>query len=259
MDQHFTLDDLAKEVGLSLSSLKRLFIESTNRSAGAFIRRLRMEQAFRSLKNRENSILQTALSAGFDDPSSFARAFKESFGYSPSFARKTLNIVHELDSVSLEEPELVELENFEIQSVTRQGSYFEAAPRAWEELKKHLDMIEFEDDFSGIYIGMGHDNPHEGEVSHDEVRFSAGIALFERDLHIDKTTLSHGSYAKFCYHGKANNLGLAYHYIYGPWSEKANQKIRLDIPAFLMFDRFPDIFEEQTIAIYVPLEKTGNL
>lgn len=253
IDQPLKLEAIANSVGISISSLKRLFIEATDQTPGAFMRRLRMEFSFRSLQSKKDSILEIALGAGFDDHSAFTRRFKETFGYSPREARKKLNIISELESISLAEPDIVELIDLTIQSVTKQGLYFEAAPSAFNYLKSKLTINEIGDDFSGIYIGIGHDNPHEDGVREDQVRFTAGVTLIERDLGVGHTTLSGGSYARFRYYGKSNNLGLAYHYIYGKWSDPSQTKIDKAKPAFLAFDSFPDAFKEQIILIHVPL------
>lgn len=254
IDQAITLEDIAKATSISVSSLKRLFLEATNVSVGAFIRHLRMERAFRSLKNKQISVLEVALSSGFEDHSAFARAFKENFGYSPTCAREKINIVDELDCVSLEEPEIVEIDEIKVQSVTKQGTYFEAAPLAWQSLKTYLTSAELDDDFTGTFIGIGHDNPHDGDVKEDQVRFSAGISLCSRELNIQHRVIAKGMYAKFNYTGKPNNLGLAYHYIYGPWSTQSQLTINAHIPAFMVFDGFPEGLKEQNIAIYVPLQ-----
>ncbi len=58
IDQPITLDELSLQIGMSLTSLKRLCQQAVNQSPGAFIRKLRMELAFRSLRSRENSILE---------------------------------------------------------------------------------------------------------------------------------------------------------------------------------------------------------
>lgn len=244
IDQPIVLEDIAKAINLSVSSLKRLFLEATNQSAGTFIRRMRMERAFRSLQNQEDSVLEIALSAGFDDHSAFTRAFKNNFGYSPTFAREKLNIVEELEHISLDEPELVELNEIRLQSVTMQGSYFEAAPLAWQILKEHLSEIELDDDFPGVFIGMGHDNPHDGDVAYDKVRFSAGVSFAKTNLNIDETSIPKSYYAKFIFKGKLNNLGLAYHYIYGAFSKKSRIKINTSTVAFMVFDKFPDGLKE---------------
>ncbi|MBX3710148.1 MAG: AraC family transcriptional regulator [Gammaproteobacteria bacterium] len=253
IDQPIMLEDLAELIGVSISSLKRLFIDATGQSPGVFIRRLRMEFAFRSLQSQKDSILEVALGSGFEDQSAFARRFKETFGYSPREARKKLNIVSELESITLNEPDIVELTDLPIQSVTEKGLYFEAAPKAWSILKEKLTAAELSDDFSGTFISIGHDNPHDGKVKEDQVRFSAGVALVERNIGIDRMILSKDRYARFHYYGKPNNLGLAYHYIYGKWSEISTIEIDHTKPAFMEFDCFPEAAKEVNILIHVPL------
>jgi AraC-like DNA-binding protein/DNA gyrase inhibitor GyrI len=251
IDQPITLEDIGKMCGLSVSSLKRLFVDETGQSPGGFIRRLRMEFAFRSLQSRKDSILEVALGSGFEDQSAFARRFKETFGYSPREARKKLNIVSELESISLDEPDIIELTDLPIQSVTEKGLYFEAAPKAWSILKDKLSDEELSDDFSGTFIGIGHDNGH--VVAEDQVRFSAGVALSKRNLGVKSRIIEQGHYARFRYFGKPNNLGLAYHYIYGKWLEISPIKIDHTKAAFMEFDHFPEAFKEQNILIHVPL------
>lgn len=253
IDKFLTLEKIAREVGLSPASLKRLFMEATNQMPGAFIRRLRMEYAFRSLQNREDSILEVALNIGFEDQSAFSRCFKEIFGYSPKEARKKLNIIHEFDAVTLEEPDIVEIDQFTIQSVTIQGLYFEAAVKAWTLLKEKLPPEELDVDSASLYIGIGHDNPHEGNVREDQVHFSAGIALCQSKIDCSEIIVSNGRYARFKYVGKPMNLGLAYHYIYGKWCDSSEMKINQHLPAFIVFDSFPDGLQDQMIVINVPL------
>lgn len=253
LDEPISIELIAKNIGVSTSTLKRLFLEASGTSAGSFIRRLRMERAFRSLKNREESVLEIALNSGFEDASAFARTFKANFGYSPSFARNKINIVNEFESVSLEEPEIIEIDVFKIQAVTKQGLYFEAAPLAWKKLEEHLDEVALGDDFMGTFIAIGHDNPHDGKVAEDQVRFSAGIAYLSTDLRLEPITIAGGVYAKFNYTGKLNNMGLAYHHIYGAWLNKSAVKIDDTKPAFMMMDKFPNDFEERPVSIYVPI------
>lgn len=253
IDQPIKLEEMAKAACVSLSSLKRIFADTAQKTPGEFLRQLRMELAFRSLQSRQDTVLEIALSLGFDDQSAFSRCFKEAFGYSPTEARKKLNIINELESVSLEEPDIIELSELNIQCVTEQGLYFESARKAWDILKKNLKTEELSDDFTGIFIGIGHDNPHEGEVQPDKVRFSAGIALFNRDLGIDHHHIPGGNYARFHFIGRPMNLGLAYHYIYGKWSENSKIKINKKIPAFMAYNHFPNAFKEEKILIHVPI------
>ncbi len=252
-DPGLTLDKIANETDVSLSSLKRLFEQYSGKTPGAFIRQLRMELAFRSIKSKNQSILEAALSSGFEDHSAFSRRFKETFGYAPLKAREKINIVSELESIMLEEPDIVELHALEIQCVTKQGLYFECAPQAWQSLAEKLGASTLSDDFPGLFIGIGHDNPHEGNVEAAQVKFSAGIILCDSALGIETMTIAAGPYARFRYLGKIWNLGSAYHYIYGKWMESAVVKINQDKPAFLSFEKLPSGINEEKIVIHVPL------
>jgi AraC-like DNA-binding protein/DNA gyrase inhibitor GyrI len=253
IDRPITLDEIAKAIGISVATLKRLFSQAVNESPGVFIRRLKMELAFRTLQSKNNSILEVALSSGFEDQSAFTRSFKETFGYLPKHARKKLNIVSEFDNITLDEPDIIELNDLPIQGITEQGLYYESAPKAFQNLKKLLSEEELSDDFSGFFIGIGHDNPHDGNIKENEVRFTAGVAMLERNLNIQKYLITGGLFARFHYYGKPNNMGLAYHYIYGKWSETASTKIDNSHPAFLSFEQFPNPMTEQRIIIHIPL------
>lgn len=253
LDNVLDIECIAQEVGLSVSTLKRLFLEATGSSIGKFIRRLRMESAFRSLRNKELSVIEIALRAGFEDHSAFSRSFKNIFGYSPTDARKKTTIVHELEAVVLEEPEIVEIETFTFQGVTAQGLYFECAPHAWELLQERLDERFFNDDFTGTFIGIGHDNPHDGVVAEDKVRFSVGVVHSEKKIEGQEFVIPGGTYARFCYSGKLNNMGVAYHYIYGAWQSGSPVKIDVQKTAFMLFETFPKDFDEHAVSIYVPL------
>src|SRR5262249_15194862 len=134
------------------------------------------------------------------------------------------------------------------------GLYAQAAVNAWQKLHRNLTDNELNEDFTGMLIGIGHDNPHEGEVAADQVRFTAGITLIERELKLAQTVIPQGQYARFRYIGKPMNLGLAYHYIYGKWLEESTAKVNQSIPAFITFDSFPDGLKEQKLYIHVPVE-----
>ena len=254
IDQPMKLDEISSQLGLSLASLKRLCQQAINQSPGAFIRRLRMELAFRSLKSRENSILEVALASGFDDQSSFSRRFKETFGYSPSRAREKIKLVSELECVVLEEPDIVELNDLHLQAVSETGYYYEAAPNAWSKLNQQLNDSELADDFSGVFVGIGHDNPHEGVTKESNCRFSACISHLERNIEAEKLIITGGKYARFRYVGKPNNLGLAYHYIFGQWLDNSPIKIDKEKPAFILFEKFPEASTEHQLMIHVPME-----
>ena len=258
IDKPLTLDQVAKQVALSTASLKRLFLQITGQSAGRFIRKLRMELAFKRLHSTDESILETALEVGFENHASFSRCFKQLFGFPPHTARKKIHIINELESVELTEPTYVTLENIQIQGTTAQGTYWEASPTAWIQLAKTVhkkENVELDDEIR-TYIGISHDNPHDDNVDHDKVRFTAGIFNASEEYEeLQTTTIPGGKYAQFHYRGKLANLGMPFHYIYGAWNKQKNNLIDLAKPTFIIFDRFPHKFDDHQLIITVPLKK----
>lgn len=107
------------------------------------------------------------------------------------------------------------MNDLHLQAVTETGYYYEAAPNAWLKLQEKLSDDELSDDFSGVFIGIGHDNPHERARPENKCRFSACISHVARTIEAETFTIIGGKYARLRYVGKPNNLGLAYHYIFG--------------------------------------------
>lgn len=259
IDEPLLLEDIAAHIDLSVSSLKRLFENITQQTPGKFIRRLKLELAFRSLQSKNTSILEVALSTGFDHHAAFSRCFKNAFGYTPSEARKQISILNELEHIDLGEPDIVELIGFSCQSVTKMGTYFEAAPQAFSVLKQALQSDELGDNFSGFFIGIRHDNPHDEGIAVDKVRFSAGVAGATKHLALEEICLPSGYYARFRYYGKPSNMGLAYHYIYGKWARASQSVVDNERVTFQAFERFPDGMQEEKIWINVPLANLPSL
>lgn len=111
IDEAITLDDIAKHCHISVSSLKRQFNTKLAISPAAFLRKLRMEIAYTQLQTQEDTVLNIALGNGFSDHSAFSRSFKASFGLTPNQAKVKRNIISDLESIELTEPDFIE-QNF---------------------------------------------------------------------------------------------------------------------------------------------------
>lgn len=79
-----TMAQIAQQAGRHEIHLAREFRRFFGHSVGAYLRRLRAEQAQHLLLNSENSISEIALSCGFASHSHLCREFKAHFGVSPS-------------------------------------------------------------------------------------------------------------------------------------------------------------------------------
>jgi AraC family transcriptional regulator len=86
--QRISLDELARQAGLSRFHFARQFRLSTGESPMGYLRRARIERSKRILQKRETTIAEVAARLGFSDQSHFTRIFGRLVGVSPgSFAR----------------------------------------------------------------------------------------------------------------------------------------------------------------------------
>lgn len=88
LDKSLTIEEIAAEVGASVSSVQRHFKEHFKMTVFEFIRRERLAQACAALEQEGVSIAQAAYAAGYADPSNFTVAFKKLYGVPPKFKRR---------------------------------------------------------------------------------------------------------------------------------------------------------------------------
>jgi len=82
--EHISLDDLARQAGISRFHFARQFRLTTGESPMGYLRRVRIERSKSILQSRETTIAEVA----FSDQSHFTRTFGRMVGVSPgSFAR----------------------------------------------------------------------------------------------------------------------------------------------------------------------------
>lgn len=76
--------DVARAVGLSVTHLRRLFVEQLNVPPHAYLQRLRMERAKMLLQGGLHSVTEVAALCGFSSVYAFSRAFKQEIGVPPT-------------------------------------------------------------------------------------------------------------------------------------------------------------------------------
>ncbi|MEZ5827955.1 MAG: GlxA family transcriptional regulator [Hyphomicrobiales bacterium] len=80
-------DTLARQAGISLRQLERLFHVHVGHGIHQHYRWLRLERARQLLRETTLPVLDVALATGFASPSQFARAYRNAFGEPPSRTR----------------------------------------------------------------------------------------------------------------------------------------------------------------------------
>ncbi|MBN2274244.1 MAG: helix-turn-helix domain-containing protein [Bacteroidales bacterium] len=87
-NEHFSVEDLAKDVGISRSMLHRKLVRLTGKSAGDFITGKRLIRAREMLEKDVATTSEIAYKVGFSSPSYFTKVFKNYFSMLPGDVRK---------------------------------------------------------------------------------------------------------------------------------------------------------------------------
>ncbi len=82
--QNLSLDEIAKNAGLSVSSLQRHFKEAYGTTVVEYIRNRKLSFAKKLIEENNMPVTEVALRVGYTTPSSFTTAFKRFYGYTPT-------------------------------------------------------------------------------------------------------------------------------------------------------------------------------
>jgi TolB-like protein/AraC-like DNA-binding protein len=83
VNENFGIENLAREMGSSHSSLHRKLKSITNRTINQFIREIRLKKARELLQNEDLTVSEIAYRVGFASPTYFNKCFHEYFGFPP--------------------------------------------------------------------------------------------------------------------------------------------------------------------------------
>lgn len=81
--EQWSLAEMAKFAGMSLSSFRQHFLRASGSSPGAYLLNLRLRKSLMMLKMKQNSISEVSRGCGFSDSNYFSRQFRRKFGLSP--------------------------------------------------------------------------------------------------------------------------------------------------------------------------------
>lgn len=85
----WTLDQIAKEVGLSRSALAERFAHFVGQPPMQYLAQWRMQMAAGLLANGTDTVAQVAFAVGYESEAAFSRAFKKLVGVPPAAWRRT--------------------------------------------------------------------------------------------------------------------------------------------------------------------------
>lgn len=88
--QEIDLDSLARHVHLNPTYLSRFFRQTVGISFSQYLRKYRINQAQRLLKQSDLSIVEVGCGIGYSEPTHFSRVFKQETGMTPSQYRNSI-------------------------------------------------------------------------------------------------------------------------------------------------------------------------
>ncbi|MEX0339985.1 MAG: helix-turn-helix domain-containing protein [Arenibacterium sp.] len=90
LDQSITIDELAREAGMSPSHFSRVFKETVGATPMQYVLAYRIEQAIKMMADPTRALGHVALACGFADQAHFSRSFKQVTGQTPRAYRAAL-------------------------------------------------------------------------------------------------------------------------------------------------------------------------
>lgn len=110
LSTEINLTELADQMYVSVSTLSRIFHNSTGVYFTDYINRLRVSTAINLLRHSDQSLTQIAMNCGFSNSASFNRSFKKLIGSTPSAYREMIHaeMDQELSMRSLERQKIKE-------------------------------------------------------------------------------------------------------------------------------------------------------
>ena len=84
----FSLEDMARDLGVSKFNLSRVFSKTFHSNFNQYINEIRLRYACSRLENTNDTITEICLDSGFESQRTFNRVFKERYKVSPSEYRK---------------------------------------------------------------------------------------------------------------------------------------------------------------------------
>ena len=276
IDEKISVESLSKVFHYSQFHFHRMFFTYTEMSATEYIRKRRLELAFKRISESKENIVSICYHSGFESVQTFNRAFKKLFNILPSDVRKsqikidiksTEDIINsyqmkiKLEGTFAMEPRFLKKEAFILAGFrkhTKEGGHI--IGEVWEKLKEVIPEIK---NRVGQNIMYGFEDYSEDFNSNTlQFYYMAAIEVSDEKnlpegIFIKKIPAA--QYAVFTVNGNNSNgeIGQAFRYIYDKWLPQSEYCLSDEIMAdFEYYDERWDCQSSKAqIDIYIPIIK----
>lgn len=236
LDEHLDIDLLANIGCYSPFHFHRIMRAYLNEPIGTYVTRNRLEYAAKLLFHTNDTVTEIATRVGYDNLSSFSKAFKKRFDISPADYRDKKIELTLANSKNTNINAMKYLKNIEpkikLRKATRIiyaqsfGAYNESSEKAWKTVIEYAKKNKLFG-FSTEFLGISHDDPNITEA--EKLRYYACITVkkeLKPEGEIAFMEIPEGKYAIFTHKGPYSELSNSYNYIYGTWLAESGAKLR---------------------------------
>ena len=278
LDEPLVLEELARIACLSPYHFHRLFSGMVGESVAGLIRRIRLERAATSLQTQpRSSIIDTALTAGYQSHEAFSRAFAQAFGHSPSAHRRLSTLRHKIpcrsgihftpDShaahfrtrplhPSIMNTTIKTRPPTRVASLRHVGPYHQVGS-TWERL---LDLLGPEGHLGPgtQYIGIAYDDPE--VIPPEKLRCDTCVTVdadFEPFSDLIVREIRGGEYAVTTHEGPYEKITGTYRHLLGQWLPRSGRELA-DAPCIELYLNDPTTTEPAELLTDVCAPLTPN-
>jgi AraC family transcriptional regulator len=260
-----SLERLSQVACFSKYHFHRQFSEYTGISVYKYVQLVRLKRAsYRLVFNVQERITDIALDAGFENPESFSRAFKNTFGQTPSAFRSKPAWQHWNEQYTFPNRErkqnmavkIVNCEPVKIAMLTHYGApaLLMGSVEIFIDWRKTSGLSPVKTSRS---FGIAYDNPDTTEPE----KFQFGICgSVDKDIPdnpqgVQNSVLPGGRCVVVRHLGSHDRIGESIYPLYRDWLPKSGETLR-DFPLYFHYlNLLPDTAEHELITdIYLPLK-----
>jgi len=260
IELNITLDELAKKNSVSKYHFHRIFKEETGVNLFEMITSIRLQKAANLLiVNKYSTISDIANACGFNSHSSFIKAFKKKFNYTPKEWKKdgykkfSFNIIKDYDSLETNEkiePTIKLCEAIKCLYIRHKG-YNQDIKYTWQRLLSLAYELNIN---NPMQIGIQHDNPT--ITLKDDASYIACIKVDDiKYSNLPILELPSSICAIFTLKGKYGDVLKYMSYIYNQWLPNSGYEAKT-IPSYSIYKKnhFINNNEYFELDFYLPIK-----
>jgi len=266
LDENLNTKALAEKFCISFYHFHRIFKAVLNEPLGSYIKRVRLETATKLIRYSNEQLSDIALRIGYNDLSSFSKAFSKEFGISPNEYKENNNIVlntHIDYTINTAgklifdlKPKIIDVPGKNVACITVIGQYGgEETLSAWD----NLGRFALQNKISGWkpeVFALYYDDPDLVGLKNckSDICITAKKKFIPCENIVNKY-IEGGRFAVFRYKGPYELLWDLYYSIYRNWVLTTDVKLR-DLPMIEKYIVYsPSTKPENLLTeVYIPIE-----